>query len=66
MAEACFTDSKIMSITGHKTDNEVRRYTKSANQKRLAQSVMDKAYKEKIDRKLSNLTMVRQFRNQTI
>lgn len=40
LAERGATEKQIMSITGHSTSKEVTRYTKAANQKRLAQSAM--------------------------
>lgn len=42
LAEAGATDHEIQAITGHKTLQMVQLYTKRANQKRLAQSAMDK------------------------
>ena len=36
LAEAGATEQQIMSITGHRTSKEVTRYTRAANQKRLA------------------------------
>jgi len=43
LADAGATTHEIMAITGHRTIGEVERYTKAANQKRLARSAMDKA-----------------------
>lgn len=40
MAEAGCTNKEIMAITGHQTDKEVTRYTKAADQKRLADRAM--------------------------
>lgn len=40
MAEAGCSNKEIMSITGHRTDKEVTRYTKAADQKRLADRAM--------------------------
>lgn len=40
LAEAGCTVFEIASITGHASLKEVERYTKSAQQKRLAQSAM--------------------------
>lgn len=40
MAEAGCSNKEIMSITGHKTDREVTRYTKAADQKVLSDRAM--------------------------
>ena len=40
LAEAGCTDRQIMAITGHKTTQEVGRYTRSAEQMRLAEQAM--------------------------
>jgi len=40
LAEAGCTPHQIASVTGHKTLKEVERYTKAANQERLAQDAM--------------------------
>ena len=40
LAEAGCTDRQIMSITGHKTAQEVGRYTRSAEQMKLAEQAM--------------------------
>ena len=40
LAEAGCTDRQIMSITGHKTTQEVGRYTRSAEQMKLAEQAM--------------------------
>ena len=37
-----YTPHKIMAITGHESLKEVERYTKAAEQKRLAKSAMGK------------------------
>lgn len=40
LAEAGCSNKEIMAITGHQTDKEVTRYTKAADQKRLADRAM--------------------------
>jgi integrase len=40
LAEAGCSNQQIKSITGHKTDKEVSRYTEAADQKRLARQAM--------------------------
>ena len=40
LAEAGCTDRQIMSITGHKIAQEVGRYTRSAEQMKLAEQAM--------------------------
>jgi len=40
LAEAGATNAQIKAITGHKTDREVSRYTKAAEQKKLAGAAM--------------------------
>lgn len=42
LAEADGTANQIASISGHKTLKEVERYTKAADQKKLARAAMDK------------------------
>jgi len=42
LAEAGCSPHQIASVTGHKTLKEVERYTKAANQERLAQDAMRK------------------------
>ena len=42
LAELGASDREIMAITGHQTAKEVDRYTKSARQKKLAASAMEK------------------------
>jgi integrase len=42
LAENDATDKQIASISGHKTLKEVERYTKAADQKKLARAGMDK------------------------
>jgi Integrase len=41
LAERGGTEKQIMAITGHMTSKEVSRYTKAANQKRLAKAAID-------------------------
>jgi integrase len=40
LAEAGCSDRQIMAITGHKTVSEVSRYTKAAEQAKLAEQAM--------------------------
>lgn len=40
LAQAGCTEAQIMAITGHKTSAEVKRYTRAANQKLLAEDAM--------------------------
>jgi integrase len=42
LAEAGATEKEIAAITGHKTLKEIERYTKAADQKKLAKAAMDK------------------------
>lgn len=56
LAEAHCTHEEIKSITGHKTDKEVSRYTAAADQRRLADQAMALAYGMDRERKLSNQT----------
>lgn len=42
LADAGCTEAEIMAITGHKTSREVSRYTRAANQRKLAQQAMQK------------------------
>lgn len=42
LAELGCSDREIMAVTGHRTTKEVTRYTRSARQKVLARSAMDK------------------------
>ena len=42
LAEADSTTNQIASVSGHKTLKEVERYTKAANQKKMARQAMDK------------------------
>jgi integrase len=48
LADNGATDREIMAVTGHRTAKEVDRYTRSANQKRLAASGLAKANPIKI------------------
>jgi integrase len=41
LAEVGCTDAQIMAITGHRTNEMIRLYTKGAEQKRLTRSAMD-------------------------
>ncbi|BCG92592.1 site-specific integrase [Mesorhizobium sp. 131-2-1] len=52
LAEDGKTNQQIKAITGHKTDNEVARYTAAVDQKRLARQ----AFGMDEEQKLSNLT----------
>jgi integrase len=51
MAEAGCTNKEIMAITGHKTDREVTRYTKAADQIRLADRAMEALERSEEERK---------------
>ena len=42
LAEADGTTNQIASVSGHMTLKEVERYTKAANQKKLAKAAMQK------------------------
>ena len=42
LAEAGATELEIRAVTGHQTSHEVNRYTKAANQKRMAEAGMSK------------------------
>jgi integrase len=42
LAEAGATEKEIAAISGHKTLKEIERYTKAADQKKLAKAAMDK------------------------
>ena len=42
LAEADGTAKQIAAISGHKTLKEVERYTKAADQKKLARAAIDK------------------------
>jgi len=54
LAEAGCTYPQIKSITGHRTDKEVARYTEAANQERLANQAMAVAYGMNEEQKVSN------------
>jgi hypothetical protein len=55
LAEAGCSHSEIKSITGHKTDKEVARYTAAADQSRLAERAMRTAYGMKAEHEMSTL-----------
>src|SRR5262249_10837050 len=42
LADAGSSEKEIMAVTGHKTSDMVKRYTKRAEQKRLAHSAIEK------------------------
>jgi enterobacteria phage integrase len=42
LAESDATEKQIAAVSGHKTLKEIERYTKAANQKKMAQAAMDK------------------------
>ena len=54
LAEAGCGNPLIKSITGHKTDKKVSRYTAAADQVRLAEQAMAAAYGADGEQKLSN------------
>jgi integrase len=54
LAEAGCSNQQIKSITGHKTDREVARYTAAADQVKLADQAMDKFEGAQREQKLSN------------
>jgi hypothetical protein len=54
LAEAGCTHHEIKSITGHKTDAEVRRYTAKADQVLLAQSAFEKLQDTAYNQKSAN------------
>jgi integrase len=54
LAEAGCSNQQIKSITGHKTDKEVARYTAAADQVRLADQAMAAAYGMEGEQNLSN------------
>ncbi|MFG1404087.1 tyrosine-type recombinase/integrase [Xanthobacter sediminis] len=54
LAEAGCSNQQIKAITGHKTDQEVSRYTAAANQVLLAEQAMAAAYGMDGEQKLSN------------
>lgn len=53
LAEAGCTNQQIKSITGHKTDKEVARYTAAADQAHLAEQAMDALSGPKPERNLA-------------
>lgn len=53
LAEAGATEKQIAAVSGHKTLKEIERYTKAADQKRLAQAAMAKL-RPKGEQKLPN------------
>jgi integrase len=56
LAEAGCSEREIMAITGHKSVTEVSRYTKAAQQSRLAEQAMNKVLSgAEGEQKLSNL-----------
>ena len=55
LAEAGCTNQQIKAITGHRTDQEVSRYTAAADQERLAEQAMLMTYGMKVEDDLSNL-----------
>jgi integrase len=50
LAEGGASPHEIMSITGHRTIGEIERYTKAANQPRLADVAMSKLHRHKANR----------------
>ncbi|WP_234050744.1 MULTISPECIES: tyrosine-type recombinase/integrase [unclassified Xanthobacter] len=54
LAEAGCSNQQIKAITGHKTDQEVSRYTAAANQALLAEQAMAAAYGMEGEQKSSN------------
>ena len=56
LADAGCTANEIMAITGHKTLSEVQRYTKAADQKRLAAGAAMALAGTQREQKLSNLS----------
>ncbi len=54
LAEAGCSNQEIKSITGHKTDREVSRYTAAADQTRLASQAMAMTYGTDSEQQLSN------------
>jgi integrase len=55
LAEAGCTEHEIAAITGHASLREIVRYTKAADQKKLARAAIDKVSSPKSEQKLSNL-----------
>lgn len=54
LAEAGCSNQQIKAITGHKTDQEVARYTAAASQVMLAEQAMAAAYGPNAEQKLAN------------
>jgi len=54
LAEAGCSNPQIKAITGHRTDSEVARYTRAADQIRLSDQAMQKLLASNQERKLSN------------
>jgi integrase len=48
LAEAGCTEKQIAAISGHASLSEVQRYTKAADQERLARAAMKLAYPESV------------------
>ncbi|MCP4305247.1 MAG: tyrosine-type recombinase/integrase [bacterium] len=61
LAEASATNQEIKSVTGHRTDKEVSRYTAAADQVRLSDRAMTALAGAERERELSNPIKVRQF-----
>jgi integrase len=55
LAEAGCTEKEIAAVTGHKTLKEVARYTRAADQKRLAAGAVAKLIEQKDGQKLPTL-----------
>jgi integrase len=54
LAEAGCSNQQIKAITGHRTDSEVARYTRAADQIRLSDQATQKLLASNQERKLSN------------
>jgi enterobacteria phage integrase len=50
LAEAGCTEKEIAAVTGHTTLKEVARYTRAADQKRLAAGAVAKLTEQKLDK----------------
>lgn len=57
MAEAGYTNKEITAITGHKTDRDVTRHTKAADQIRLTDKAMEALGRSEEEHKKANLEM---------
>jgi integrase len=55
LAEAGASNQEIKSVTGHKSDVEVARYTAAADQARLAESAIGRTSAEQQPKKMANL-----------